>query len=130
LFDQLRSIAILCRVEQLMRVRIAGQEALEANHVRTGFGANQYLTAGTSLDRGDATQDQCAHDPFAEFGLFDHQGAQVFGRDEQRFHVVDRVDVDERWLSGQLPYFGDELTGSLLHDRGAVAEGIASGDSH
>src|SRR2546430_14001287 len=56
-----------------MRVRIAGQEALQANHVRTGFGANQDRTAGASLDQGDATQDQCPHDPFAEFGLFDHE---------------------------------------------------------
>ena len=113
-----------------MRVRIAGQEALQANHVRTGFGANQDRTAGTGLDQGDATQDQCPHDPFAEFGLFDHQGAQIFGRNQQRFHVIDRVDVDERRLAGQLPYFGDELTGSLLHDRSAVPQGIASGDSH
>ena len=109
-----------------MRVRIAGQEALQANHVRTGFGPNQDWTAGTSLDQGDATQDQRPHDPFAEFGLFDHQGAQVFGRDQQRFHVVDRVDVDKRWLAGQLPHFGDELTGSLLHDRGTVPQRIAS----
>jgi hypothetical protein len=73
-----------------MRVRIAGREALQANHVRTGFGANQDRTAGTSLDQGDATQDRCPHDPFAEFGLLDHQGAQIFGRDEKCFHVIDR----------------------------------------
>ena len=113
-----------------MWVRIAGQEPLQANHVGSGFWANQDGTAGTSLDQGDATQDQCPHDPFAEFGLFDHRGAQIFGRDQQRFHVVNRVDVDERWLAGQLPYFGDELTGSLLRDRSVVPQGITSGDSH
>ena len=57
------------------------------------------------------------------FRLFDHQGSQIFGRNEKRLHVVDRVDVDERWLAGQLSHFGDELTRSLLHDRGAVPKG-------
>ncbi len=113
-----------------MRVRIAGQEALQANHVRTGFGANQDRTAGTSLDQSDATQDQGPHDPFAEFRLFDHQGAEIFGRNQQRFHIVDSLNVDERRLARQLSYFGDELAGSLLHDRGAVPQGIASGEAH
>jgi hypothetical protein len=40
LLDQLRGVLVLCRVEQLMRVRIAGQEALQANYVRTVFGAD------------------------------------------------------------------------------------------
>ena len=57
-------------------------------------------TAGTGLNQGDATQDQCPHDPLAQLGLFDHQGSQIFGRNEKRFHVIDRVDVDERWLAG------------------------------
>ena len=113
-----------------MRVSIAGQEALQANYVRTGFGADQHRTAGTSLDQDDATQDQGAHDPFAEFGLFDHQGAQIFRRNQQRFHIVDRVNVDERRLARQLPDFGDEFTGPLLHDRGAVPQGIAPSDAH
>jgi len=51
------------RVEQLMRVRIAGQEALQANHVRTGFRTNQDWTAGTGLDQSNATLDQCSQDP-------------------------------------------------------------------
>ena len=111
-----------------MRVRIAGQETLQANHVWTGCGTNQDRTAGTSLHQRDATQDKCPHDPFAKFGLFDNQGAQIFGRNKQRFHVVDRVDVDERWLAGQLPDFSDELTGSLFQDWGAVPQWIASGE--
>ena len=96
---------------------------LESGPIRIG-------PAGASLDQGDATQDQCSHGPFAEFGLFDHQGAQIFGRNEKRFHVIDRVDVDERWLAGQLSHFGNEFTRSLLQDRGAVPQRIASGDSH
>src|SRR6202022_2091627 len=112
-----------------MWVRIAGQEALQANHIRAGFVPNKHRTTGTSLNQGNATQDQCPHDPFAEFWLFDHQGAQILGRNKERFHVVDRVDIDERWLAGQLAYFGDELTGPLLHDRGAVPQSIASDHS-
>jgi len=83
-----------------MRVGIAGQEALQANHIRTEFGANQDRAAGSSLDQGNATQDQRPHDPFAKFGLFDHQGAQVLRRNQQRVHIVDRVNVNERRLTG------------------------------
>ena len=82
---------------------------MQANDVRTGVGANQDRTAGASLD---------------------HQGAQIFGRNEKRFHVIDSVGVDERWLAGQLSHFGNEFTRSLLQDRGAVPQRIASGDSH
>ena len=62
--------------------------------------------------------------------VFDDQGAQICWRDDQGFDVVDSMDVDKRRLAGQLPYFGDKPTGSLLHDRGTVPQGIASGDAH
>src|ERR1700721_2563562 len=109
-----------------MWVGIARQEALQTNDVRTVFGANQHRTSGASLDQGNAAQDQRMHDPFAEFGLFDHQGAQIFRRNQQCFDIIDRVNVDERRLTRQLPHFGNEVTGSLLHDRGAMPEGIAT----
>ena len=38
MFDELRRIAILCGVEQLVRIRIARQEALQTNHVRLDSG--------------------------------------------------------------------------------------------
>ena len=113
-----------------MRVGIAGQEALQAHHIRAEFGTDQDRTAGTRLDQGDAAQNQRPHDPFAEFGLFDHQGAQVLRRNQQRFHIVDCVNVDEGRLTRQLPHFGNELSGSLLHDRSAMTQGIASRDAH
>ena len=78
-----------------MRVRIAGQETLQTYNVRTGFGANQDRATSTSLDQDDTTQDQRLHDPLAEFGLFDHQGAQILRRDQQRFYVIDRMYIDE-----------------------------------
>jgi hypothetical protein len=130
LLDQFRRVVILCRVEQLMRVCIAGQETLQANHIRTGFSANQGRAAGTGLEQGDATQNQCPHDPLAEFGLRNHQSAQIFGRNQQHFHLIDGVNVDQRRLAGQLPDFGNELAGSLLHDRGAMPQGIASHNAH
>jgi hypothetical protein len=46
------------------------------------------------------------------------------------FYTVDSIDVDERWLAGQLPDLSDKLTGSLFNDRGAVPQRIASRDSH
>jgi hypothetical protein len=99
LLGQLRRVRILCRIEQLMRVGIAGQEALQAHHVRTAFGTNQHRTAGASLDEGDAAQDQRLYDSFAQFGLYDHQGAQVLRRNRQRVHIVGSVNIDERRLA-------------------------------
>jgi hypothetical protein len=40
------------------------------------------------------------------------------------------MNVDERRLARQLSDLGNELTRSLLHDRGAVSQGIASRDAH
>ena len=69
------------------------------------------------------------HDPLAKFGLFDHQGAQILRRDQQRFHIADGVNVDKRRLPRQLPDFGDKLTRSLLHDRRGVSQRVPSGDA-
>ena len=103
--------------------------SLQPDHIRTGFGTNQNRAAGAGLDQDDTTQDQRPHDSFAEVGLFDHQGAQIFRRNKQRYCIPDGVNVDECRLARQLPHFGDELTGSLLHDRSGVPQGIAPGDT-
>jgi hypothetical protein len=53
LLDEPGCVLILFRVEQLMRVRIAGQKTLQTNHVRTGFRANQDRAAEAFCVRED-----------------------------------------------------------------------------
>src|SRR6266446_2064526 len=67
-------------------------------HVRASIGEAQYQTprpsnscrrgtiGSSALDQGDAAQDERPHDPLAELGLGNQQGAQAVGRNEQR-HV-------------------------------------------
>jgi hypothetical protein len=82
-----------------MRIRIAGEEALQAHDIRTGFRTDQDRAAGAGLDQCDASEDQGLHDPFAEFGLFDHQGTQLLRWDQERLDIVDSVNVDEGRLA-------------------------------
>jgi hypothetical protein len=81
---------------------------LQAHHVRARFGPDEYRAAGASFDQGDAPQDQRAHDAFAELGLLDHHGTQIFRRNEQRLHVAGRMHVDQRRPARQLGDFGDD----------------------
>ena len=113
-----------------MRIGVAREEALQTNDVRAVFRADQHRAAGAGLDQRHPAQDQRMHDPFADLGLFDHQGSQIVRRDQQRLDVVDRVHVDEGRLTRQLPDVGDEVAGPLLHDRRTVSHRIAARDAH
>ena len=92
-----------------------------------GFRTDQDRTACTRLDQHDASENERPHDPVPQFGFGDHQGPQVFGRNEQRLHIVDGMNVDQRRPAGQLPHLGDEVAGSQFDDGGQTSQWIAPG---
>ena len=53
---------------------------------------------------------------------------QVIGRNEQRLHTVNGVNIDQRRPAGQLPHLGDEIAGSQFDNGGETSQRIASRD--
>jgi hypothetical protein len=94
--EQRLRIAILGRIEHLVRVGVAGKKVLQPDHVGMVRRADQARTAGPGFDQEYATQDQRTHDPLAKMDFGDQQGAQPGRRDEQCLAVGERARVDQR----------------------------------
>ena len=82
------------------------------------------------LDQAHATQDEGAHDAFAEVRLRHEQRAQTVRGDDQRLYLAHRVSVDERGASGDLGHLAEELSRALLDEGNAVPQAIAPGQDH
>ena len=72
----------------MMRLAVASQKILQAQHIGRLQIANQHRPAAAGFDMGDAAQDQRADDPFAELGFGDDQRMKPIGRDQQRFDII------------------------------------------
>ena len=95
--DEGRRITVAGGIEHLAWIAVAGHEALQTDHVGMGFGTDQDRAACARLDQHDAPENERPHDPVAQCGFGDHQGPQVFGRNEQRLHTVNGMNIDQRW---------------------------------
>ncbi len=80
------------------------------------------------LDQAHPAQDQGAHDPLAEFGLADQQGAQPFGTHHQGVHGSLGAGVDQRRAAGELGQLAHERPGRVGDDGLADAPLVAAGD--
>src|ERR1700686_4623624 len=66
-------------VEYGMRMSVASQEALQAHQIGGSRHVDKYRPPDATVDQQDASQDERAHDPFAELGLGNHHGAKRLG---------------------------------------------------
>ena len=66
----------------MMRLAVASQKILQAQHIGRLQIADQHRTAAAGFDMGDAAQDQRADDPFAQLGFGDDQRTKPIGRDQ------------------------------------------------
>ena len=89
---------------------------MQAQDIRRFLRADQGGATGAGFDQDHAAQDQRAHDAVAEFGLRDHDAAQMVRRDEERLHVLNCINVNQCGPAGELTYFSDEITRAFLHD--------------
>ena len=112
----------------MMRDTVAGQKTLQANDATRIRRADQHRAANTALDQAYPSQDQSAHDAFAEIGLGNQKRAQSFRRDQKRFDIALGMTIDQRNTARELPDFGEELSWSLIDHRRDVTEPIALGD--
>ena len=81
--DQRLRFRIGVGIERLVRVAIAGQEALQPQYIAALGVADDDGPARSRLDQAHTTQDQGAHDPLAELRLRHQQGPQPLRRDDQ-----------------------------------------------
>ena len=130
LFEQ-RGAVMRC-VDDMMGMRVAAQEILQAQQVGRLRRSDQHRPAGAGFDQRDPAQDQRAHDAFAQVRFGDDEGAQLFGCYEQRLDVFFRIRIHEPGLSGELSHFTRKIARSQTCDRNHVAQAVtlADGDRH
>ena len=116
------------RIEQMMRDTVAGQKTLQADDAARIRRADQHRAANTALDQAYPSQDQRAHDAFAEIGFGDQKRAQALRRDQKSFDIAFGMTIDQRDTAGELPDFSEELSWSLIDHGRDVAEAITLGD--
>ena len=126
--DQFGGVVIGGRIEQMMRIAVAGEKSLQADHAARIRRADQHRAAGAALDQADPAQDQRAHDALAEIGFRDQQRAQSLRRNQQRFDVAFGMAIDQRDAAGELADLGEKLTRPLIDHRRDMAEAVALGD--
>ena len=126
--DQLGGVLVGRRIEQMVRMAVAGEKILQPHHAAECGRTDQHRAAGAALDQADPAQDQRAHDALAELGLGDQQRAQLVRRDQQRLDLAFGMAVDQRDAAGELADLGEELARPLLDHRRDMAEAVALGD--
>ncbi len=126
--DERPRLGIGLRVERLARVAVAAQEAFQPQHIAVVGASDDHRPADARLEQADPAQDQRAHDPLAKFGFGDQQGTKPVRRNDQRFHCVLRMRVDQRGPARQLRELAHECAGAVRHDEVARVGVVAPDD--
>lgn len=85
--------------------------------------------AGAAIDQANASQDQRAHDALAQICLDHDQRSQRVGLNDQKIHVTTGIPIYQRGSPGKLRHFPTELPGADFHDKGTVAQSVATTQS-
>ena len=128
--QQLGAMRIGIWIDRGMRMSVAGQETLQAQHVGVFRRAHENGSAAGAFDQGNAAQDQRAHDAFADFGLADQQGAQLLRPQQQRAHIGARDVVHQRRAAAQLRNLAHETARAVCGDKDRFAQRVAADDVH
>ena len=107
---------------------VAAQEPLQPQHVGLPLAADDHRTARVGLDQPDPPEDEGAHDPLADLGLGDQQGAQPVGRDDQDLGLAPRDGVDQGRPARELGQLAHEVAGAMVDDGFGPAHSRAAKD--
>ena len=86
---------------------VAGEEALEPKRVAVADVADDDGAAGAFFENADPAQDQRPHDPLAELGFGDQEGAQPLGWNVERADRLAGITVDQRRTARKLRQLPD-----------------------
>ena len=104
-----------------MRMAVAGEEALQPQHVAVVGPADDDRAAGAGFQQAHAAQDQRAHDALAELGLGNEQGAQLRRRNDDDLDRLACDGVDQGRTAAKLRQLAHEASGLMGHDQRALA---------
>ena len=82
-------------VQSLVRMRVAGEENFEAQNIGMICTADDHGSTGSEPEKGDAAEDQGAHDAFAELSLLHQEIAQPARRNEEGLDRLLGVGIDQ-----------------------------------
>ena len=124
--DQRLGVGIGLRVQGLVRVAVARQEAHQAQDIGVGRRTQDHGTARPPFDQADPTQDQGPHDLLTQFRLGHQQGAQPLGGHDHRLDGGLGGGVHQAGTPGELSQLPHEGPGAVGDDQlGAVAVSAA-----
>ena len=126
--DQSFGGCVVLGIQQLMRMTVAAQKALEPKHVAIFGSADNDRSARAAFEDGDPAQDQGPHDAFAKFSFGDHQRAQPLRRNNERLHGLLSDCIHQRRAAGQLRQFAHKVARAGREDRFGVAQIVLLGD--
>jgi hypothetical protein len=107
-----------------MRLTVASQKILQAQHIVSLRLADQYRPGGTRLDMGHPAQDQRADDALAKVGFGNDQRTKPIGWKQQRFHVVFRIRIDQSGSTRELGDLTGEISAAVTYDRHDVTQTV------
>src|SRR5262249_3028856 len=123
------AVRIVDRVEYLVRIAVAPEEAFESPELRGARDAHQHRTDPAALlsllDQADATQNVGTHQGFADLGGADHQRADMRGVEGKRgASLTAGTAASERGASAKLAQLAGDLTFTMGRDRRFAIEAI------
>jgi hypothetical protein len=92
--------------------------------------ADDYGTTGSEPEKGDAAEDQGAHDAFAQLGLFHQEIAQSARRNEERLDRLLGVGIDQGRAAGKLRKLAHERARTVGYDELGMSQRCAPSHIH
>ena len=107
---------------------VAGQETLEAQNIGMIRAADDDGPAGSEPEKGDAAEDQGAHDAFAQLRLFHQEITQSARRNEERLDRFLGVGIDQGRAAGKLRKLTHERARTVGYDELGMSRHSAVSD--
>jgi hypothetical protein len=98
--DQRLAARVGLWVQSLVRMPVAGEETFEAQNIGMIRAADDDGPTGSEPEKGDAAEDQGAHNAFAQLGLFHQETAQPARRNEEGLDRLLGVGIDQGQAAG------------------------------
>jgi len=126
--DQRLAARVGLWVQSLVRMPVAGEETFEAQNIGMIRAADDDGPTGSEPEKGDAAEDQGAHNAFAQLGLFHQEIAQPARRNEEGLDRLLGVGIDQRRAARQLGKLAHERARTVLYDELGVSRPSAVSD--
>ena len=123
--DQRRGVRILLGIDHPEGSPVASEEGGQPGDLGRPEWPDDHRASEADLDHRHVAQEQRPHDAFAELGLGDEQRAKLVGRNDDRLHLLDRLDVDRARLLRERSEVGQELAREHLHLLRGAADQLA-----